>query len=81
MGEFNQAFTVFGGAFVAESHDSTPRRKPFGPLAAVIAALLLGSVTTAGAITALKGVKSGYAGYSFSYSKAPGVMGMEVALY
>jgi hypothetical protein len=78
MREFDQAFTVFGGAFVPESHDRPPQRKPAGPLAAVILALLLGSVTTAGAITGLKNVRSGYA---FSYSKAPGVMGIEVALY
>ena len=78
MREFDQAFTVFGGAFVPESHDNLPQRKSAGPLAAVIVALLLGSVTAAGAITGLKNANSGYA---FSYSKAPGVMGIEVALY
>jgi hypothetical protein len=79
MREFDQAFTVFGGAFVAESHDhQLPQRKPAGPMAAVIVALLLGSVTAAGAITGLQNVRSGY---GFSYSKAPGMMGIEVALY
>ena len=78
MREFDQAFTVFGGAFVPESHDNPPQRQSAGPLAAVILALLLGSATTAGAIASLNNANSGYA---FSYSKAPGVMGIEVALY
>ena len=78
MREFDQAFTVFGGAFVPESHDNPPQRKAAGSLTAVIVALLLGSATTAGAIASLNNVNSGCA---FSYSKAPGVMGIEVALY
>ena len=79
MREFDQAFTVFGGAFVPESHYRAPQRKPAGPMTAIIVALLLGSVTAAGAITGLKSVNN--SGYAFSYSKASGVMGIEVALY
>ena len=79
MRESDQMFTVFGGAFVPESHDHIPQRRSASPLAAVIVALLLGSATTAGAITALSSVQS--SGYAFSFPKTTGVMPIEVALY
>jgi hypothetical protein len=78
MRKSDQIFTVFGGAYVAESHDRVPQRRSASPFAAVIVALLLGSATTAGAITTLSSVQSGYA---FSFPKAIGVMPIEVALY
>jgi hypothetical protein len=70
MRDSNQAqlFTVFGGAFVAETHDHVrPRKKAAaaGPLAAVLVALVLGTATTAGAIAATKRIQS--AGFGLSY--------------
>lgn len=77
-----QAFTVFGGAFVHENHDHEPACRPTrkaGPLAAVFVALILGTITTAGAVTATQRIHA--MGYGFSYSTVIGVPSLQVALY
>jgi hypothetical protein len=76
-----QVFTVFGGAFVAEAHDHIRPRKTAaanGPTMAVVMALLLGTATTAGAITAVRHIHS--TGYGVSYQTIP-VATFESALY
>lgn len=59
-------FTVFGGAYLTEAHGSYPARRKatgIGPLAAILFALVIGTVTTSGAIAAIKRVHA--TGYGF----------------
>jgi hypothetical protein len=54
-------FTVFGGAYLTETHSShkMPRKATgIGPLAAVLFALVFGALTTSGAVAALKGARA-----------------------
>ena len=61
-------FTVFGALYPAEMHSSSPMPRQttsasVGPLAAVLVALIIGTVTTSGAIAAIKRVQA--TGYGF----------------
>jgi len=56
-------FTVFGGAYPAETHSrnpQTPKAKAgtIGPWAAVLVALVVGATTTAGAIAATQRIRT-----------------------
>jgi hypothetical protein len=54
-------FTVFGVAYPTETHSNHPvprNATGIGPLAAVLFALLLGALTTSGAVAALKGTRA-----------------------
>jgi len=77
-----QAFTVFGGSFVHESHDCETvavSRRSAGPLAAVFVALLAGTLTTAGAVAGTQRIHA--AGYGFSHSNVIGVPHFQTAAY
>lgn len=70
-------FTVFGGAYPAESHSHNPIREAksgkVGPMAAVLVALIVGATTTAGAITSAERVHSmGYGFQTASYVETLG---------
>ena len=72
-------FTVFGGVYPAEMHGSSPplrqpRSGSVGPLVAVLAALLIGTATTSGAIAAIKRVQT--TGYGFQTAGHFAVTGM-----
>ena len=72
-------FTVFGGVYPAEMHSSSPplrqsRSGSVRPLAAVVAALLIGAATTPGAIAAIKRVQA--TGYGFQTAGHFAVTGM-----
>jgi hypothetical protein len=74
-GSEDQVFTVFGGAFVSEAHDHVPQRRKaasMGPLAPVLVALLVGIITTAGAIAATKHMQSTNYGWSYKTIQATG---------
>jgi hypothetical protein len=77
-----QVFTVFGGSYVAENHSYEPanrKRRSVGPLGPVIVALMVGTVTTAGAIAGTQRIHA--TGYGFSHSNIPAVAHFEVARY
>jgi hypothetical protein len=73
-----QAFTVFGGAFVHENrhHEPTARsRRSAAPLAFVFAALILGTVTAGAAIQQI------HAAGAFLQSNIFGMPQLVTALY
>jgi hypothetical protein len=83
-----QMYTLFGGAYVAESHSANPMpRAPkthsIGPMAAVLVALLAGTATTAAAITAASRIKTTDWGPMppSILMKSPGMVGFGDALY
>jgi hypothetical protein len=85
-----QIFTLFGGAYVPESHGAcrTVRERKtgsLGPMAAVLAALLVGSVTTAAAISVTSRVQATSDIWGPTpppmLMKSPGMIGFEDALY
>jgi hypothetical protein len=61
-----ETFTVFGGAYPTETHSSIPadrKSAEVGPLVAVLFALVIGAMTTSGAVAAIKRVHA--TGYGF----------------
>jgi len=73
-------FTVFGGIYPPEMHSSSPlplrqpRSGSIGPLVAVLVALAIGTVTTSGAVAAIKRVQA--TGYGFQTAGYFAVTGM-----
>jgi hypothetical protein len=86
----NQIFTVFGGSFVAETHETSrptaPKNKDrsFGPLVALLIASLLGATIPAVAISASNRLKEAEAArwqQAPSFARIPGIIGFEHAVY
>jgi hypothetical protein len=79
-----QMFTVFGGSFIPEEHAavSTNEKRTFGPVAAIVAALVLGTAISASAIAGFNGGQSahGFGGSPFFSSNQLGI-GFQTALW
>jgi hypothetical protein len=79
-----QIFTVFGGSFISEQHAtvSTSGKRSFGPVAAVVAALVLGTTISASAVAGFNRDQAAhpFAGSPFFSSHQLGI-GFRTALW
>ena len=77
-----QMFTVFGGSFISEEHAAVPtkEKRTFGPVAAIVAALALGTTISAAAVADLDLGQAAFGGSPFFSSQQLGI-GFQTALW